>query len=51
MVSGECCPYISIEFTVREIIGRKDVVTIDVFHADNELYLLLDQLCKGIRAF
>ena len=31
MTSGKCCSYISIEFTVRQIIGRKNTITVDIF--------------------
>lgn len=50
MTSGKCCSYVSIEFTVRKIIGRKNTIAVDILHADNELYFLPDQVCKGIKA-
>lgn len=50
MASGKCCSYIGIEFTVRQIIGRKDPLTVDIFHADNELHSFPEEMCKGIKA-
>ena len=47
MTSGKCCSYISIEFAARQIIGRKNTITVDILHADNELHSLPDQMCKS----
>ncbi len=49
MASGKCCSDISIEFAVRQIIGRKNAITVDILHADGELHLLSDQMCKSIK--
>ena len=51
MASGKCCPYMSIKFTVRQIIRGKDTITVDILHADNEIHSLPDQVCKGIKTF
>ena len=51
MASGKCCSYMSIKFAVRQIISGKDTITVDIFHADNEIHSLPDQVCKGIKTF
>ena len=42
MTSGKCCSYVSIEFTVRKIIGRKHTIAVDILQADNEFHFLPD---------
>lgn len=51
MTPGKRDPYISIKFTVWQIICRTDTIAVDVLHADDKFHIFSKKMCKDIEAF
>ena len=43
--------YFMFEIIDRDVLNEEYTITVDFFHADNEIHSFPDQVCKGIKTF